>query len=168
MAQALKPLGITLDAKFLDTGAMYAKCYTLESQAGMCTSVAWGKDYADADTYGPLFNSSGIGCCNYSFLGESSSALQKADYSVTSIPSVDKQFNSCLPKSGQDRLQCWADFDKYLSSQVVPGVVRLFENNIDITGQRILNYSFDQFAGQMAVDHVALAGAGGSSSPSSS
>ena len=32
LQQALKPLGITLDPKFLDTGAMYAKCYTMASQ----------------------------------------------------------------------------------------------------------------------------------------
>jgi peptide/nickel transport system substrate-binding protein len=159
LQQALKPLGITLDPKFLDTGAMYAKCYTLASKAGYCASVSWGKDYADADTFGPLFVASGIGCCNYSNLGASSADLQKAGYSITSVPSVDKQFNACLPKTGQDRFQCWADFDKTLTEDVVPGVVRLATNNIDITGSRILGYSFDQFAGQMAVDHVALSNA---------
>ena len=41
--------------------------------------------------------------------------------------------------------------------QVVPWVPYLFDNNVDITSTRIMNYSFDQFAGLAAWDQYAIA-----------
>jgi hypothetical protein len=41
--------------------------------------------------------------------------------------------------------------------EVVPFVPFLFDNNVDITSQRIVNYSFDQFAGLAAWDQLAIA-----------
>jgi hypothetical protein len=41
----------------------------------------------------------------------------------------------------------------------VPVVPRRFSNNIDVLGENIVNYSFDQFAGLGALDHYSLASA---------
>jgi hypothetical protein len=43
---------------------------------------------------------------------------------------------------------------------VVPWVPFLFDNDVDIAGERILNYTYDSSAGLMALDQVALAGGG--------
>jgi len=39
---------------------------------------------------------------------------------------------------------------------VVPWAPYLFDNNVDITSARIINYSFDQFAGLAAYDQYAI------------
>jgi len=44
-----------------------------------------------------------------------------------------------------------------LMEQVVPYAPYLFDNNVDITSTRIINYSFDQFAGLAAYDQYAIA-----------
>ena len=40
---------------------------------------------------------------------------------------------------------------------VVPWAPYLFDNNVDVTSARIVNYSFDQFAGLAAYDQYAIA-----------
>ncbi|MFB3739117.1 MAG: hypothetical protein ACE14W_09170, partial [Candidatus Velamenicoccus archaeovorus] len=95
-------------------------------------------------------------CCNYSLVGASAADLKKWDYTVTSVPSVDDKLRECAADTGDTRIQCYADVDKELMENVVPWVPYLFDNNIDLTSQRIVNYSFDQFAGLAALDQLAL------------
>ncbi len=41
--------------------------------------------------------------------------------------------------------------------EVVPFVPYLFDNSVDIISDNVVNYSFDQFAGLAAFDHMAVA-----------
>lgn len=72
------------------------------------------------------------------------------------VPSAEDQIDSCIPLSGDERLQCWADLDTYLMEDVVPWVPYLFDNNVVVTSSRIANWSFDQFAGLPAIDRIAV------------
>jgi hypothetical protein len=40
--------------------------------------------------------------------------------------------------------------------EVVPWAPYLFDNSVTVTSERIVNYSFDQFAGVDAYDHFAI------------
>jgi peptide/nickel transport system substrate-binding protein len=164
IAQDMQQIGITLDQKSFERTTMYTKCNTPSAHVAFCPSVGWGKDYADAFTFGPpLFSAESIGpnaCCNYSLVGMSAADLHKAGYKVSSVPSVDSDMDKCAAKTGDDRISCWADVDKNLMENVVPWIPYLFDNNVDIFSTRLTNYSFDQFAGLMALDQVALAGGG--------
>ena len=53
-------------------------------------------------------------------------------------------------------MQCWADLDTYLMEEVVPWVPYLFDNNVVVLSANVTNYSFDQFAGLPALDHMAV------------
>jgi len=163
LTDSLAQIGLKLDVRMGDRYTfMYAKCQDPTALAAFCPSVGWGFDYADGGTYGePLFSSVGIGSSDYSNLGASSKDLAKWGYSVTEVPSVDDKVSACsqLPV-GQERLACWADLDKYLAEEVVPGVVWLFDNNVVITGPRVINWTFDLSGGIEALDHIALAGGG--------
>jgi hypothetical protein len=64
--------------------------------------------------------------------------------------------NECTNLTGDERVSCWADIDRLLMEDVVPFVPYLFDNNVDITSQRVVNYTFDQFAGLAAWDKMAL------------
>lgn len=157
----LEPLGITLDVKSFDRTTMYNTCLDPETHMGICLAPGWLKDYLDAVTFGPpLFGSAAIypSCCNRSLVGASPELLQKYDYDVTQVPSVDEDMDACsaLPL-GDERIQCWADIDRLLMEEIVPYVVYLFDNNIDITSQRIVNYSFDQDSTLAAWDQIAIA-----------
>jgi peptide/nickel transport system substrate-binding protein len=160
IAQNLEPIGITLDVKSFERTTMYNKCGDPSSHNGICLAPAWGKDFPDGTTFGtPLFGSSAIypACCNRSFLGASPDYLKKYDYSVTTVPSVDDQISQADAEIGDARFQAWADLDKTMMEDVVPWVPYLFDNNVEITSQRIVHYSFDQFAGIGAWDQFAIA-----------
>jgi hypothetical protein len=43
---------------------------------------------------------------------------------------------------------------------IVPWVPWLFDNDVDLAGERIVDYTYDSSAGLMAVDQIALAGGG--------
>jgi hypothetical protein len=43
---------------------------------------------------------------------------------------------------------------------VVPWVPYLFDNYVRTVSARVVNYTFDQFAGLPALDHIGLAGGG--------
>jgi peptide/nickel transport system substrate-binding protein len=158
--QTLSQLGITLNPKALERATMYAKCEDPNSQWALCTAPAWGKDYADGYTFAsPLFTRSAIGpdsCCNDTMVGATSSMLKERGYAPVAVPSAEQQVDKCIPLTGDARFQCWADLDKYLMETVVPWVPYLFDNDVVIVSKNVTNYSFDQFAGLPALDHLSV------------
>ncbi|MGH2634777.1 MAG: ABC transporter substrate-binding protein [Actinomycetota bacterium] len=164
LAQALEPLGISLDAKTFERTTMYSKCEDPNTHWALCPSVSWGKDYPDGYTFGPpLFSQAAIGpesCCNDPMIGITPEMLQERGYDPNiPVPSAEDQINACIPLSGDERLQCWADLDTYLMEEIVPWVPYLFDNNVVVTSTRVVGWSFDQFAGLPALDRLAVADA---------
>ena len=82
--------------------------------------------------------------------------MQKAATPITDVPSVDDQIKTANQQTGDARFQGWADLDTTLMEQVVPWAPYLFDNNVDVYSQRIVNYSFDQFSGLAAWDQLAI------------
>lgn len=162
LQQTLEPLGITLDPKPLERSTMYARCEDPNSHWALCVATAWGKDYPDGFTFAPpLFSQSAIGpeeCCNDTVVGVTAAMLTERTYAVTDVPSAETQINKCIPLTGDERLQCWADLDTYLMEDVVPWVPYLFDNDVVVLSAHVTNYSFDQFAGLLALDHISVDG----------
>ena len=160
LKQVVEPLGITLNAKPLERSTMYARCEDPNSQWVLCTATAWGKDYPDGFTFGPpLFSRSAIGpasCCNDTMVGVTPQMLIARNYPVVDVPSAESQIDTCIPLTGDERVQCWADLDTYLMEDVVPWVPYLFDNDVVVISANVTNYSFDQFAGLPALDHIAV------------
>jgi peptide/nickel transport system substrate-binding protein len=157
--QNMEPLGLTFDVKSFERTTMYAKCNEPEAHVAACLGPGWGKDFPDGYTFAdPLFGSAGIfpSCCNYQLVGASPELLSKAGYDVTEVPSVDDQIAEANSQTGDARFQAWADLDTTLMEQIVPQAPYLFDNNVDITSARIINYSFDQFSGLAAYDQYAI------------
>jgi peptide/nickel transport system substrate-binding protein len=160
-ADNLAPLGITLDIKVLEHTTMYSRCNNLEARVPFCPAVGWVQDYPDAYTFGPpLFGSDALypGCCNYAAVGATPDQLREWGYEVTEVPSVDERLAECsaLPV-GDERTQCWADFDRYLMEEVIPWVPRTYTNATDITSTNVVNYSYSEWGAQAAFDHFAVA-----------
>ena len=162
LQQTLEPLGITLDVKTFERTTMYSKCEDPNSHWQLCPSVSWGKDYPDGFTFGPpLFSQDAIGpesCCNDPMVGATPDILRGRGYDPTiPIPSAEEQIDECIPLSGDQRLECWAQLDRYLMEDVVPWVPYLFDNSVVVVSDRVVAWSFDQFAGLPAIDRIALA-----------
>jgi peptide/nickel transport system substrate-binding protein len=160
--ETVAPLGLTLDVKALSTTTMYAKCNNLPEAVPICVATGWIQDYPDAYTFGPpLFGGSDFGalypgCCNYSAVGATSDELKEWGYSVSAVESVDDKLAACSAlEVGDERTQCWADLDKYLMEEVVPWVPRTFPNATEIVSANIVNFSYDEFGGMAALDHLA-------------
>jgi peptide/nickel transport system substrate-binding protein len=164
LQDSLEPLGLTLDVKQFERTTMYDKCLDPASHTAFCLAPSWGKDYPDATTFAePLFGSASLGpdsCCNYSLVGASPEHLEEYDYDITDVPSADEQIAGCESLTGEERTSCWAEFDRYLMEEVVPWVPYLFDNDVDIVSTNVLNYTYDQFAAMIALDHVAVVSAG--------
>ena len=159
ISQNMEPLGLTFDIKSFERTTMYAKCNDPSAQVPICLAPAWGKDFPDGYTFAdPLFGSAAIfpSCCNYQLVGASSDLLTENGYSVTTVDSADEQITSANQQTGDARFQAWADLDVTLMEQIVPWAPYLFDNNVTVTSARIVNYSFDQFAGLDAWDQLSI------------
>jgi hypothetical protein len=89
-------------------------------------------------------------------IGVTPDMLTERDYAVVDVPSAEAQINKCIPLTGDERVQCWADLDTYLMEEVVPWVPYLFDNDVVVLSANVTNYSFDQFAGLPALDRLAV------------
>jgi peptide/nickel transport system substrate-binding protein len=160
ISQSLEPLGMTLDVKQFDRTTMYARIGDPGAQVPFGLAPAWGKDYANATTFAePLFGNASIGpdsCCNYSLVGATPQQLQEFGYEVTEVPSVDEKIAECNPLGGDEQTQCFAELDELLMEDIVPWVPYLFDNYVRTVSTRVLNYTFDQFAGLPALERIAL------------
>jgi peptide/nickel transport system substrate-binding protein len=162
----LSSIGIQLKVRELDTGTAYTTIQTVKNLVPIAANAGWGKDYADAGTFAVLFDSSGINCegqINYSEMGMTSEQASKCGVSKewsaaggTSIPNVDAQFDTCNKASGQDRTNCWIDFDKNLMENAVPWVPYLWANAFTIVNKSVTHYEYDQFAGMISLCHIAV------------
>ena len=55
-----------------------------------------------------------------------------------------------------ERNVCWQDLDKKLMEEVVPWVPYLDATNRDVISDAVVNYTYDQFSGEMAWSQVAV------------
>jgi ABC-type transport system substrate-binding protein len=156
-------IGISFDIREGDRYTfMYDTCDDVGSHFGLCPSTGWFKDYPDPSSFGvPLFDSAGIGSSNYSLVGADAKLLQDNGYNVTEVPSVDDKIDECQALLEPDqRTTCYAELDQELMEDVVPWIPFLFDNDVDISGPRIVNYTYDSSAGLMSLDQVSLVGGG--------
>jgi hypothetical protein len=125
-------------------------------------NAGWGKDYPDPYTFAePLFSSSSIipsGNVNYSLVGltRSQASTMGIAYPAGGVPSVDSRISQCEGMAGQLRLTCWASFDRYMMTNVVPWVPYLWATNVTITAPSVTRYEFDQFSGYISLTQIAV------------
>jgi peptide/nickel transport system substrate-binding protein len=162
----LASIGINLKVRELDTGTAYTTIQTVKNLIPIAANAGWGKDYADASTFGVLFISSGIICegqVNYPEVGMTQKEAQACGVESqwqaaggTSIPNVDAQYNDCSKKLDQERTDCWVAFDKNLTENVAPWVPYLWANSFTLVNKSVTHYEFDQFSGVISLCHISV------------
>jgi peptide/nickel transport system substrate-binding protein len=154
----LAELGIELELDVLAQDPFFRRIMNPRAQVPMVIAWPWGKDYPEGTGWFlGLFDDSGLGSTNISLVGASPEQLREWDYDVRSVPSIDDRLDACQQRRGVARTQCWAELDQYLMTEVVPRVPYIFTANAQVVSERVIRYSFDQFASLPALDRIALA-----------
>jgi peptide/nickel transport system substrate-binding protein len=154
----LAEVGIELELQIRPLNRFFASIHDPRTQIAMAIPYPWGKDYPDgAGWFQGLFEAPAIPGSNVSLVGASPGQLRKYGYTVTSVPSVDDRLQACLERRGVARTECWAELDQYLMTEVVSRVPYLFMEQTEVVSERVVEYSFDQFAALPALDRIALA-----------
>jgi peptide/nickel transport system substrate-binding protein len=161
VAAGLKLIGIELELEnrpLTPKDRFHPQLLDPRSHTPMSIAFGWGKDLpVGSGWFPPLFSFSSEGCCNVSLLGASPAQLRKWGYSVVSVPGVDDRIRRCLGRRGVAHTECWAELDQYLMNEVVTYVPYARPLHTHVVSERVIEYSFDQFAAEPAPDRIALA-----------
>jgi peptide/nickel transport system substrate-binding protein len=158
--QALGKIGIKLVSREFEDS--YTVIQTVKRHVPISSTPGWGKDYADPSTFMVLFDSRSIlpeGNVNYSLIGltPEQAADIGAKGTLEGIPSLDADIDACNAILDTDeRNVCWQDMDKKLMEEIVPWVPYLDATNRDVISDAVVNYTYDQFSGEMAWSQVAV------------
>lgn len=127
---------------------------------GLIIGLPFGKDMLNAS---PLFRALFDGrssmdddITNGTMVGASPERLEAWGYEAVDVPNIDDRIDACLATVGGTQVQCWADLDQYLMEIVVPCVPYVFERYVRPVSPRVVQYSFDQFMAQPALDQIAI------------
>lgn len=154
----LAGVGIELALEVVPAEMFFGQIQDPRAQIPIGIAWGWGKDYPEGTGWFlTLFDSVGLEGSNTSLVGASPGQLREWGYEVTSVPSVDDRFDACQQRWGVARTQCWAELDQYLMTEVVPNVPYMFMEHLQVVSERVVGYSFDQFASLPALDRIALA-----------
>jgi peptide/nickel transport system substrate-binding protein len=162
LAQAIRDdlaeVGIDLALQLRPPTSYFAASHDPREQIPLDIPSPWGKDYPEgAGWFQALFDRSGLEGPNTSLLGATPGRLREWGYGVTSVPSVEDRIQACLERRGVAKTECWAELDQYLMTEVVSRVPYIFMEHVQVVSERVVGYSFDQFAGLPALDRIALA-----------
>jgi peptide/nickel transport system substrate-binding protein len=122
----------------------------------MGIAYPWGPDYPEGGGWFSLFSRSTLRGPNASLVSALPGELRRWGYGITSVPSAEERYQACLERRGVARTQCWAELDQYLTTEVVGRVPYMITEHVQVVSERVLAYSFDQFAGLPALDRIAL------------
>jgi peptide/nickel transport system substrate-binding protein len=107
----------------------------------------WLKDTLSPTTYfAPLFGGSSLqitGGQNVNLLGAKPGELKKWGYRVSHVPSVDSRISKCLTLTFNEQTRCYAEFDQFLTTQVVPWVPLVSLVSSRLTSDRVSAFNFD-------------------------
>jgi peptide/nickel transport system substrate-binding protein len=144
----------------------YPPLQTPKNKIPLGLNPGWGKDYADASTFGaPLFGGNFINSTNNSNYGLIGLTPERAkelgvDYPSGGMPSVDADIANCqkIPAATQAeaRTACWVELDKKIMNEVLPWIPYLWAKVITTTAPSVTKYEFDQFSGQISLTQIAV------------
>ena len=156
---ALADLGIELTLKMHPPGTFFSKIGVGRNQFPIGIAYGWGADFPEGGGWFPaLFGASALKDeTNVTALGATPAQLRAWGYTATSVPGVDDRIEACLERRGVVRIQCWAELDQYLMSEVVPWVPYMITESAVAVSERVVAFSFDQFSTLPALDRIALA-----------
>jgi peptide/nickel transport system substrate-binding protein len=141
----LSGIGLTFRSQSVDRGTAFGSLYSSPSKGvAFGATYIWGKDYPSALTFiDPLFNGKNI--------------QKQGNVNVAQIndPTLNAKIAHCKTLSLQQQGGCWADADKYLTTNLAPVVDLIWGKQVMVFSKRT-NFVFDQFSGWPAYTAISL------------
>lgn len=146
----IAPLGLTPELRFIPPDSPDLLYDHPEDHIAMSID-GWLKDGTTGATwFATLFGSGELGAtgaeANFFLIGASPKQLQEWGYRTRTVPNVDDRLQTCLGLAFQAQTQCWAEFDRYLTEEIVPMVPLIVEVQTTVVSDRVTTYSVDQSA----------------------
>lgn len=158
--EAAAAIGIDLAVREPPPDTAAALALTPSRGIGLAANMGFGKDFPDPSSFMNLFSSRTIvprGNLNTALVGITEEQAGALGIELPSaVPSVDAGIEACAALAGAERTGCYVALDRRITEQVVPWVPYLDANNIDVLGPAVTAYDYDQFAGTIALTHVAV------------
>jgi peptide/nickel transport system substrate-binding protein len=160
LEQSLKGIGISLKDQVLKDA--YTPIGEPRKNIPFSTRPGWGKDYSDPYAFfGANFDGRTIiaeGNTNRGLVGITKAQAKKLGVKgdVSTIPSVNKDLDSCQKTLGDERFSCYGQLDKKLSTSVIPWVPWLWAGYDNLISKNVTKWDFDQFAATTSYAHVAV------------
>lgn len=163
--QSFAKIGIKLRTQ--EVASFYSTVQVPLQTPALGSGAGWGKDFASASTYFiPLLTSGAIGDTatqNYSYLGIKSDQVRKLGFTTGrgynpaggNFP-IDADVDACIAVAADKANDCWANLDKKVSTEYVPWVPYLWANNYSVLSDAVVQYEYDQFAGEVSFVNIAL------------
>jgi len=157
MREALRAIGIRFNLRRVPRDSFGAATGPTKHIA--LSANRWFVDFPSGSNifpelfYGPNLSSGGQ---DPSLLGATPEELAAWGYRVDSVASADDAIDRCLELIGQSQVECWTKLDQTLMGTVVPWIPWMFQTASRLVSPRVVNYSFDQFASEPALDQLAL------------
>ncbi len=161
IARNLRPLGLDVRPWLVDPETFDAY-YANPPESVAMRIDGWFKDSSTGSTwFPPLFQSSRLhvtGGGNFYSVGASPQELRKAGYDVTSVPNVDDRLRTCLGLAFDAQVQCWAEFDRYVTENVVSMVPLEVETRAVVLSNSVTRFAMDTPASapEVALDRIAV------------
>jgi peptide/nickel transport system substrate-binding protein len=154
----LTEVGIDLTLELRPIPRHFAAVHDPREHVAIAIPYPWVQDFPEgAGWFQGLFDRSGLEGSNTSLLGATPRQLREWGYSVTSVPSVDDRIQVCIERLGVMKIECWAELDQYLMTEIVSRIPYMLTEHAQVVSERVVAYSFDQFTGLPALDRIALA-----------
>ena len=165
VVSSLGKIGIQVKPRELATSAAYTTIQTVKNNIPIALNAGWGKDYADASTFGiPLFHGDSIiptGNTNYALVGLDAAKAGSLGVRIpagVSVPNFNTQIDDCqkIIATDPNRVTCWANLDKTLMEQAVPWIPYLWATQPTVVNPSVTHFEFDQFSSVVSVTEVAV------------
>jgi len=170
IVQELSAIGVDLKFRELDPGTVpYTTVETVKNLVPIALNHGPVADYPDPEAIARSLHSSGISCedqVNYSEVGisegQASECGVESEYRKVRdhVPNLDGRIDACERLKGNARSACWAEFDRYVMTEVVPWAPIRFPDTLIVTGRTVTKFEYDQAFGMISLCHVAVSTAG--------
>jgi peptide/nickel transport system substrate-binding protein len=164
LASELGQLGIVakIEVEQQDSShnAFYYRLSAPGSWGGIAIGPNWAPDYPSAGSNFLLqmySTSAGTYLANFSLIGASPDKLRQNGYTVTSVPGIDREIDSCFSVPVGDQTRCWADLVQRVDQTITPWVPFAESQTVRTVSGHVVDFASDPSnQGYPALDWVAV------------
>ena len=159
VAEDLEAIGIRLKLDSpADTNAFFGRLGDPKAHVALAIDLAFVKDYPSPDTFylGQFQRGPNDEYWNPMAIGVRPDELEANGYEPLEIPNVDARLAACGALVGRANLECWAEFDQYMTEGLVVAIPFGSFQSTRVVSDRIDIFHFDQFTSAPALDQISL------------